>query len=338
MRIEISPHTFVHAVMAVLLTMLALRLARELSTVLLLIALSLLLAGVLSHFVARLERIGIGRGLASVLALLVAVLVIGGVLALVLPAVITQTSALIDNLPEITARAQRALAPYPTIYNAIQRQIEQIRRDPSELVTGVVRVGVDVLGGVVSAVLLLTLALYFLIDAERVRSAALRLTPARYRERVARTISGVGQVVRSYFIGQAIVSSIFATYTFILLTLLDVPYPAVLAALAFVLDAIPNVGATLATVVPALVALTVSPTTALIAVVAIQVYQQVENYLISPKILGGRLRIPPIATLIAILVGARLLGVLGVFVAIPIAGMLPVLERIWITGEPRAGP
>ena len=145
-------------------------------------------------------------------------------------------------------------------------------------------------------------------------------------------MDGTAEVIRAYFIGQTIVSSIFAVFTFLLLTVLDVPYAAVFAALAFFLDAIPNIGATLANVIPATVALaTRGLTTALIVVAAVLVYQQVENNVIQPRVLSGRLNVPPVLTLIAILAGGKLLGVLGVILAIPLAGMLPVLERIWIT-------
>lgn len=333
-RVEIPGRTFAKAAVAVLFTLVAIWLVRELAVVLLLIALALLLAAILSGVVAPLQRWGLGRGIASLIALVAVVAVVGGVLALVLPPLITQTAALIDNLPDVVARVQRVLAGHPTIFKAIQGQAAAVQRDPSGLVSGILQFGVSVVGLVAASAVILTLALYFLLDGDHVMSALLRLTPLAYRYRVQRTIAEAGRVIRAYFIGQVIISAIFATYTFIVLSVLDVPYPAVLAALAFLLDAIPNIGATLATVLPALVALPESVTTALIAVAAMLVYQQLENNLISPRILGGRLQVPPIATFLMVLVGGRLLGVVGVFVAIPLAGMLPVLERIWIQGAP----
>src|SRR5690606_6932086 len=84
---------------------------------------------------------------------------------------------------------------------------------------------------------------------------------------------------------------------------------------------------------PGLVALTQSVTTAVIVVAAILIYNQIEINLIQPRVLGGRLDIPPVLTIIAILVGGRLFGITGIIIAIPIAGVLPVIDRIWITGE-----
>src|SRR5690606_3617005 len=206
--------------------------------------------------------------------------------------------------------------------------------NPAELLSGALEFGFGVASVIFAGVLLLTLALYFLIDGDRVRAAVLRLTPREYRARVEATLNGTAEVIRAYFIGQTIVSSIFAVFTFLLLTVLDVPYAAVFAALAFFLDAIPNIGATLANVIPATVALaTRGVTIALVVVAAGLVYQQIENNVIQRRVLSGRLKVPSVLTLVAILAGGRLLGVLGVILAVPLAGMLPVLERIWITPE-----
>src|SRR5690606_4830141 len=120
---------------------------------------------------------------------------------------------------------------------------------------------------------------------------------------------------------------------------LGVPYAAVFAALALLLAAIPHIGATLANVIPAPDALaTRGVTIALVVVAAVLVYQQIENNVIHPRVLSGRLKVPPVLTLIAILVGGKLLGVLGVILAIPHAGMLPVLERIWISRDDGTEP
>ena len=332
-RIEVPGATFAKAAVAVVLIVIALWAIRTLSSILLLIALSLIVAGMLSGIVSWLQRRGLGRGLASVLALMVAVIVIAGVLAMVLPPLVIETIEFVNNLPEIAAQVEARLRPYPDLRVAIENRIDELRRDPWDLVGGVVQAGRDALGVVIGGVLLLTPDLYFLIDVERDRGAVHRLTPPRYRDRVGATIDAAGSTVRAYFIGQAIVSTLFAAYTFLLLTILGVPYAIVMAALGFVLDAIPNIGSLLATIIPALLALTISPVVAAITVGAFLVYQQIENNLISPRVIGNRLNIPPVMTMIAVLVGGRLMGVIGIFIAIPIAGMMPSFERIWIRGD-----
>jgi len=335
-RVDISGRTLARIVIAALLTLAAMWLIASLGEVLVMIPLAMLVAVVLSVFVNWLERRGVKRGLAALLSLVGVLLVVGGVLAITIPPLVTELSQFLANLPSTAEGLRARLSGSPEIYSAIVNAIERLRRNPAEVLSGALRFGFNVASVIFAGVLLLTLALYFLIDGDRVRAAVLRLTPREYRARVEETMDGAAEVIRAYFIGQTIVSSIFAVFMFLLLTVLDVPYAAVFAALAFFLDAIPNIGATLANVIPATVALaTRGVTTALVVVAAVLVYQQIENNVIQPRVLSRRLNVPPVLTLIAILVGGKLLGVLGVILAIPLAGTLPVLERIWITGGGR---
>lgn len=333
-RIDISGRTLARIVIAALLTLAAMWLIASLGDVIVMVLLAVVIAVVLSVFVNWLERKGVKRGLAALLSLVGVLLVVGGVLAITIPPLVTELSEFLANLPSTAEGLRARLSGSPEIYNAIVNAVERLRHNPAELLSGALEFGFGVASVIFAGVLLLTLALYFLIDGDRVRAAVLRLTPREYRARVEATLNGTAEVIRAYFIGQTIVSSIFAVFTFLLLTVLDVPYAAVFAALAFFLDAIPNIGATLANVIPATVALaTRGVTIALVVVAAVLVYQQIENNVIQPRVLSGRLKVPSVLTLIAILAGGKLLGVLGVILAIPLAGMLPVLERIWITRE-----
>jgi len=333
-RVDVSGRTLARIVIAALLTLAAMWLIASLGEVLVMIPLAVLVAVVLSVFVNWLERKGVKRGLAALLSLVGVLLVVGGVLAITIPPLVTELSQFLANLPSTAEGLRARLSGSPEIYDAIVNAIERLRRNPAEVLSGALEFGFNVASVIFAGVLLLTLALYFLIDGDRVRAAVLRFTPRQYRARVEASLDGTAEVIRAYFIGQTIVSSIFAVFMFLLLTVLGVPYAAVFAALAFFLDAIPNIGATLANVIPATVALaTRGLTTALVVVGAVLVYQQIENNIIQPRVLSRRLNVPPVLTLIAILVGGKLLGVLGVILAIPLAGTLPVLERIWIGQE-----
>lgn len=337
-RLLIPAATMAKFALFVLLTLGVLWVIASLGDVLLVIMLAVVVAAVLSAPVGWLERRGLGRGISAVISLLGVLVILAGVVALVVPPVIREVSQLADNLPDTAEHLRGRLRGNPELYDAVMRQVERVREDPSGLLTGALQFGFGVASTLFVGVLLLTLALYFVVDGDRVRAALLRLMPPEYRGQVEETFVGTGQVIRGYFIGQTIVSSIFAIFTFILLTALGVPYASVFAVLAFFLDAIPNIGATLATILPGLVALTQSVTTAIIVVAAIMAYQQLESNFIAPRVLGGKLNVPPVATLIAILVGAKLLGVVGVVLAVPIAGTLPVLERIWITRDREEAP
>jgi predicted PurR-regulated permease PerM len=113
-----------------------------------------------------------------------------------------------------------------------------------------------------------------------------------------------------------------------------VPQALFLALLAAAFDAVPLVGVFIATVPAVLLALTVSVPAAIIVLVAYVVYQQFENYVLAPRVYRGTLQISSFAVLIAVLVGAQLLGIVGALLALPVAAAIPVVEQIWII-EPR---
>ncbi len=336
-RLEVPGRVFVHAVIATLITFGLLRFFTQVLSVVILIALALILAAVLVPLVTWLERHRVGRGLASILAILTVVFLVLALLGLVVPPLVIQGIEFANNLPDLIDRWRTALETYPDIFHGLEVVANRLREDPGAIFTGFLRFGVGAATMIFGAVLLLTLTLYFLIDKERIRAAVLRQVPAAYRERADLTIGEVSRLVRAYFTGQAIISSIFAIFTFILLTALGVPYAAILAALGFFLDAIPNIGSLIATILPTLVGLTKSLTTAIIVAAALIVYNQIENNLISPRILGGRLKVPPVLTMIAIILGGELFGILGIIVAIPLAGAIPVIERIWFRGHDGPG-
>ena len=124
-------------------------------------------------------------------------------------------------------------------------------------------------------------------------------------------------------------SLLFGIFAYVVLSILGVPQPLLLAILAAVADAIPVVGVAIATIPAVLLALTISTPVAGIVLALYLAYQQVENYVIVPRVYRGTLELHPFAVLLAVLVGAQLLGVLGVLLALPIAAAVPVIERIW---------
>jgi predicted PurR-regulated permease PerM len=330
-RLDVPWATLVRIVVATLLTLAVLWLITSLAQVLVMIALAILIAVVLAGLVDWLQRRGMSRGLAALLSVLALLLVVGAVLVVAVPPLVHEVDAFFDNLPHTAENLRGRLAGNPELYHALASRFDALRRDPGKLLSGALHFGFGLASNLFAGVLLLTLALYFLIDGERVRAAVLRLTPEAQRARVAATMTGTATVIKAYFIGRSIISAIFAVITFVLLTVLHVPYATVFAVLAFFLGSIPNIGSLLATVLPALVALAYRGlTTALIVVVVLVAYQQVENNFIQPRVLSKKLNVPPVATLIGVLAGAKLLGVLGVILATPVVGMLPILERIWI--------
>src|SRR5690606_40260951 len=112
----------------------------------------------------------------------------------------TELVGVLANLPSTAVGLRARLSGSPEIYNAIVNAVERLRHNPAELLSGALEFGFGVASVIFAGVLLLTLALYFLIDGDRVRAAVLRLTPREYRARVEATLNGTAEVIRAYFI------------------------------------------------------------------------------------------------------------------------------------------
>jgi predicted PurR-regulated permease PerM len=142
--------------------------------------------------------------------------------------------------------------------------------------------------------------------------------------------------VNGYVVGQAINSALFGIFALVVLTILGVPAATVLAFIAAIGDAIPQIGVTLATIPAAILALTVSPQTAILVIGLYVAYQQIENFITSPRVFSKTLKLSPLMTLFAVIIGGNLLGVIGVLFALPITASIPPVWRIW-TGQEMAG-
>jgi len=135
--------------------------------------------------------------------------------------------------------------------------------------------------------------------------------------------------VGSYAIGQVAVATINAVLSYLMMSVVGIHYAAVLAVVVGVLGLIPMVGATIGAALVCLVAVFDEPQKAAIALVYYVVYQQVENYVVAPKIMQRTISVPGAVTVIAALVGATLAGVLGALLAMPVAaGLLLIYEEV----------
>lgn len=322
-------------IIRILATIGFLLLVSRLSEILFQIFLGFLLAAALFPLVLRLERRGVRRGIAVVLILLG---VLGGlalIIAAVVPSLIQQAADFWNNLPQHARDAFSWLQPRePELYNRI---IAYVDRQTSGADVSDVDINVEqaisggqtvfsVLAGIVTA---FAVAAFTLTGGDQVLRSLGRMLPEGQEEKVRRMVPEVTRVVSGYVVGQGINSSLFAIFTFIVFTALDLPSPLVAAVIAFILDAIPIVGATLATVIFAILALTVSTSAALIVIVACSIYQQFENYVTSPRVFGRTLNISPFTSLISVLIGSKLLGIPGVLLGPSVAAMISAVIRVW---------
>jgi predicted PurR-regulated permease PerM len=297
------------------------------------------LALALSFPVRWLSRL-MPRGLAILLSFLLLVGVVVLAVLFLVPLVVEQFAALAGALPRIAGTVERYLTG---LLGSLQES-NLLPSDPQQLISGVrddlvnaVRtIAGNALGGALGfitgtvgfAVTLfgaVFIAAYLLVDVRRFKAAYLRAAPHRYRRDAKTLWDAFGYSLSRYLGGLALVLLIQGTVSAVGLFLLGVPYALVLGAFVSVAAVIPYLGAWLSAIPAVLVALTVSPTTALLTALLFLGIQQLEGNLLTPKIQGDTLRVHPILVFLAVIVGGGLGGIFGVIVAVPSLAVLRVL-------------
>lgn len=301
--------------------------------------LSLFLALALNPAVTALERRGVrSRAAATGLVFLLALLLIAALAALVVPTLVSQTGDFVDALPGYADDLRRGDGPLGYIerhYHVVERAKDLLSSGGGDGggIAANADTAVSVTKGIATAlagvVTIFFLTFFMLLEGpawiERAYASMRESSQERWRavgRDVYATISG-------YVTGNLLISLIAGVTATILLVILDVPFAGALGLFVAILDLVPLAGATVAAIIVTLVALTVSPTTAIIVGGFFIVYQQLENHLLQPLVYGRTVQLSPLAILLSVLIGVEVAGIVGALAAIPIAGTIQVLVRDW---------
>ena len=312
------------------LTVLLLLLLWIASDVLLLIGVALFLAIGMDPAVSWLVKHTLPRWLAVLLVLVGIVAAIGGFIAAAVPALVTQGEELVKSAPQLLQQVQDHNSFIGQLNDRfqIQQKIESFLSDSGPtLAGGVLGAGEAIFGAVTDFLIVVILTIYFLADMPRIRGLFYRLVPHSRRPRAILIGDDIMAKVGGYVLGNIVISIIAGVLTFIWLIIFGVPYALLLAILVAVLDVVPVVGSTIAGIVVAAVALTVSLPVCLATIGFFVVYRLLEDYFLVPKIIGKAVDVPALVTVVAVLVGAALLGIVGALVAIPVSAALLLLAR-----------
>jgi len=183
---------------------------------------------------------------------------------------------------------------------------------------------------------ILTMTFFLLLDGKRMARFLVGRFGGDHKERLLGVIGRIYRSTAGYVAGALTISSINGILTFCMLTILGVPFAIPLSVLMAFFGLIPLVGATIGgVVIGAVTAFTDFPTATIVWVIVLLVYQQVENNVLQPIVYRRTVQVAPLLTIVAVLIGATLLGVLGVLIAIPIAGAIQIVVRdVWNRREP----
>jgi len=308
----------------------------SISTILVYIILAMFLAVGLDPIVRMLERHRVKRGAGIAIVFCGFALVMVAFFVFVLPPVIAQIAQLVQAIPELVENIPQSdwfsrLAPDAQV--AVLGALEQVAAwisAPSTLATlggGVLAVGIGFVAAISASFVVIALTLYFLASLTAAKRALYALAPARSRVRLEDLTERITDSVGSALIGSVILSSINAAVVFVLHVVIQLPFPALMAVIAFVVTLIPLFGSVIFWIFASIIALFTSPTQALIFFIAYLVYIQLESYVVSPRVMNRAIEIPAALVLIGALAGGALAGIVGVLVALPVMASILLIIR-----------
>jgi predicted PurR-regulated permease PerM len=298
---------------------------------------SLFLAMALNPAVEWFMRHGIKkRGYAAGLTYILALIAIGAIGYAFIPTLVSQVNDFVQAVPgyvdDIT-KGRGRLGFLQTKYHIVEKIREQINEGGASRVLGLTGAAISITKSVVSLVVatitIAFLTFFMLLEGPIWMDRIFGLIPEKSRPRWRKVGYDVYRTVGGYVTGNLVISLIAGTLTTVVLLALGVPFAVALGVIVAVLDLVPLAGATIAGVVIGTVAFLHSITAGIVVVVFFVVYQQIENHFLQPVVYSRTVKLSPLVVLVAILVGAKLAGILGALGAIPVAGAIQVLLIDW---------
>ena len=320
---------------------------QNLQTILLYVGTALFLSLGLDPIVAWLERRKLPRWAAVLVTILAVLAAFAGIVLMIVPIIVQQIGQLVSTIQDLAEEGTfddpvgaiqewiRTVFPALNVdevwgyiedwYNSLD--VGQIG---GEIGGSIIAIIGALVAGFAGAFIVLILTIYFTASTPSLKRSVYQLVPASKRARFMDLGEQITDSVGYYVIGQVTLGVINGVLSAIFLSIIDAPFPAVLAVIAFFFSLIPLVGTLTGSTIIVLTCLIPglgSPTTALIAAIYYLIYMQIEAYIISPRIMGRAVSVPGAVVVIAALAGGSLLGLLGALVAIPVAASILIIYR-----------
>ena len=259
--------------------------------------------------------------------------------SMVFPILKDQLSALLANWNQYIDRLESMASSLPGAYGARLR--DALSSLPNELssfqVGGIFRSLFGFVTGVAGLFVVLVISFYILSLKNGMNKTLSAFVPERRRDLFIKIFSKITKKISHWFGGQLILSFVIGVITFVGLWIMNIPYPLILAIFAAITELIPLVGPWIGAVPAVLVAFFISPVMALIVAIFYLFVQQLENHILVPQIMKKAVGLNPIVVILVLLIGARLLGVLGVLIAVPVTSAINVIIKEWPRKERENG-
>jgi len=312
-KVEISHRTIIFTVFFLI----ALWFLFQIRQIIVALFVSVVLMSALNPWVDRLERLKLPRAVAILVIYLFIFGALGVVLAGLIPALVDQTTTLVSRLPEYF----QSLGLPEIDQNIIANQIGQLGSLPANLV----RVTVSVLSNLLSIFALMMITFYLLLERKNLDRYLIVLFGPGGEKKAGRLVDEIERKLGGWVRAQTTLMVIVGVMSYFGLLLLGVDFVLPLALLAGMLEIIPNIGPTIAAVPAILAGLVISPMTGLAVLALYFLIQQIENNLIVPQVMARETGVNPLITIIALIIGFRLAGIVGAVLAIPVVLLIQVI-------------
>jgi len=280
------------------------------------------------------------RGFAIAVVYVTLLLIPIGLGALLIPSLVNQGEDLANNAPEYAQDVTDFVNENETLrnlnddYDITTKLQDEAEKLPSKIgdAAGTLRdIGIGFVNSVFAGLTILILSIFMVSGGRRWIERFLETRNPEQKERIGRALDHIGNAVGNYVAGALLQATIAGITSFIVLTILGVPFAGPLALVVFFFDLIPLVGATLAGLLVAVVTVFVNfPVALIVWVIYAIAYQQVENYVIQPQIQRRAVAVEPFVVLVAVLFGSTLFGIIGALLAIPAAASIQIAIREWM--------
>jgi predicted PurR-regulated permease PerM len=312
----------------------------NLSTIIIYVVFALFAALGLDPVVRWFGRHNVSRPWAIVIVYTAFALVLTGILLLVVPTLIKQISAFVNDLPQTVSNFQKSdlyswlSSTFGSQVGDITNQVETFLTNPANLAKiggGVVNFAVSVGTTISGLIIVLVLSLYFLAGLPNMKVAFNRFVAARNRKKAAAMTEQITDSIGAYLMGMVVLAFCNSIVAFLLHLFLGLPFPALMGVLAFLITLIPLIGSVLYWITATVIALFTGWLPALIFAIIYLIYMQLEAYVLTPKVMNKAISVPGALVVIGAMVGGTLLGLLGALVAIPVtASILLIIKQVFI--------
>jgi predicted PurR-regulated permease PerM len=338
-RQPVPVRTIVTTIGLVLATALLLYVVLQIRQVLTWIVIGAFFAVALSPAVDWVQRRVLGgrrRALATFLVFLVVVVLLAAVIAAFAVPLVNEAARFAGQLPGLIDDARSGRGPVGNLLERthalewVQNNQARISRFASGLTAPVAGVLSGLATGIAGTVTVFVLAYLMALEGPRVVDGAMSILRPATRERVRRVGADCARSVTGYLSGNLLISVICGGLTYVVLLVLGVPFAGLIALFVGIADLVPLVGATIGGAVAVLAGFIHSVPAGIVVLVFFLLYQQLENHLLQPVVFARTVKLDPLTVIVAILIGADLMGILGALLAIPVASIVQVILRdVW---------